>query len=191
MSLWTIVPIRGLASGKSRLATILDPQARRDLNTGMLVRTLRAIEAAIGSLDRCIVISAKDDARALADMPGLNAALELARDRARQLGATRLLILPSDLPDIDRSAVRTLLDTAPAAGATLIADKSGQGTNGLLLPADAPLAFMFGESSLARHRAALEALRLPICEWHDPALAFDLDTLADYRSWRSGQRQPA
>lgn len=205
MSLWTIVPIRGLASGKSRLAGILDPQSRQRLNAAMLARTLRAIQAATGSLERCIVISAQADARVLAVatgatvladphvavQPGLNAALEAARDHARGLGASRLLVLSADLPNIDRAPLRGLLDAAVATGATLIADQRGEGTNGLLLPADTALTFMFGESSLAKHRASLEALRMPVCVWHDPALAFDLDTAADYQYWRGEQPQPA
>lgn len=196
MSRWTIVPVRGLATGKSRLAGLLGPQERHALNAMLLERALDAIERCDGDLSRCIVASAGADALALArergalplldaSASGLNAALEAARDTARAKGASSLLVLAADLPDANRDALYRIRDGTPLGGAAIIADKQGSGTNGLLLPADCAVKFTFGEGSLSRHRDAIEATGVKVTIWNDPALSFDIDLPADYREWQS------
>lgn len=198
MNRWTLVPMRGLALGKSRLAGVLDPRERLALNTMLLKRVLDAVAQADGTLTRCIVASACDDALGIArargaatlrEAPGtgLNAALEFARALAVARGASALLTLAADLPDVTGQALRRLSSGVPG-GAAVIADKHGRGTNGLLLPAGAGLRFAFGENSLARHVAGLRAEGVEPVIWHDPALAFDLDSPDDHETWR--QRAP-
>ncbi len=58
MSLWTIVPVRGLAAGKTRLAEVLDPGQRYALNLMLLGRALDAVAEAQGGLSRCIIAGA-------------------------------------------------------------------------------------------------------------------------------------
>ena len=196
---WTIVPIRGLATGKTRLAPVLDADARCRLCTFMLLKTLDAVEGAFDGLERCIVVSADAQARiaaaargarALDDPPAaepgrtLDAALEAARQAARAAGATRLLVLSSDMPDIDAAALQALLQATPADAAALLADKSGTGTNGMLLPAALPLRFAFGPGSMGRHELALSALGTQARLCSDPRLAFDIDTPQDLEAWQ-------
>lgn len=203
MNTWTIVPVRGLASGKSRLAAVLSVDERRALNTQLLGRALDAIAqsgdalASPGNaLARCIVVSSDAEALELARSrgahaldegsdAGLNAALELARALAIARGAETLLILVTDLPGVDAAALVRLQRAIPARAAAAISDKTRTGTNGLLLPANANIRFAFGAGSLERHAAALEALGIDTRIWHDPALAFDLDTADDYVTWKS------
>jgi 2-phospho-L-lactate guanylyltransferase len=204
------VPVRGLASGKSRLAAVLSADERRALNARLLVRTLDAIAqskdapASPGNalapswnaLAHCIVVSADAEALELARSrgahaldegsdAGLNAALELARALAIARSAATLLILAADLPAVDAAALGRLHRAIPVHAAAVISDKTRTGTNGLLLPANANIRFAFGAGSLERHRAALEALGIDTRIWHDPALAFDLDTADDYAIWKS------
>jgi 2-phospho-L-lactate guanylyltransferase len=203
---WTIVPVRGLATGKTRLAPVLDADDRRQLCTHMLLNTLAAIEGTFGGLGRCIVVSADPAARAtaaargahaLGDPPGtaagrtLDAALETAREVARAAGARQLLLISADMPDIDAHALRALLQETPDGSTVLLADKSGSGTNGMLLPATLPLQFAFGPGSLDRHARALAALGVDVARCSDRRLAFDIDTPADLDAWqRAGGRVP-
>ena len=197
MSTWTIVPMRGLAVGKSRLAPVLGPAARLALNALLLRTALDAVVAMDGSAARCIVASAGQDALALArqrgavpleEAPGtgLNAALTAAREAAVARGAETLLVLPADLPGVTGAALARLRAARPAGTAAIVADRCGTGTNGLLLPARAGLAFGFGEGSLMRHRDALLALGLDTLVWRDADLAFDIDTVEDYLAWKAG-----
>lgn len=203
MNTWTLLPVRGLASGKSRLAAVVSADERRALNNQMLNRTLEAIaqsreafEMPGNALAQCIVVSADADVLNLARLrgahaldegrnAGLNAALELARAAANARGARRLLVLTADLPKVDAAALERLNRAIPANAAAVISDKTGTGTNGLLLPAHANICFAFGAGSLERHRTALELLGIDTRIWQDPALAFDLDTAADYVAWTS------
>ncbi len=203
---WTIVPIRGLATGKTRLAPVLDADGRRQLCTHMLLNTLAAVEGTFGGLGRCIVVSADPAARAAAaargaraigDPPGaaadrtLDAALDAAREVARAAGARQLLLISADMPDIDAHALQALLQATPDGSTVLLADKSGSGTNGMLLPATLPLRFAFGPGSLHRHARALAALGVDVARCGDRRLAFDIDTPADLDAWqRAGGRVP-
>ena len=199
MSDWVVVPVRGLASGKSRLAELLGPAERRALNALLLGRVLDAVAAGAGGLSRCIVASAEAAALqtarargafALADgaQAGLNPALEAARALARSLGAGTVLVLTADLPDVDGAALQRLREATPPGWASVVADRAATGTNALLLPAHCEFAFAFGAGSLARHRQALQASGVPVQVWADPALAFDLDTPADYNEWKEAGR---
>ena len=67
---------------------------------------------------------------------------------------------------------------------TLIADKTGTGTNGILLPAAAARGFAFGEASLARHAQRFGAAGQPVRLWRDAGLALDIDTPDDLSAWQ-------
>ena len=188
---------------------MLSADERRALNTQLLVRALDAIAQSgdapaspnalapmWNALARCIVVSPDPEALEFARSrgahaleessdAGLNAALELARVAAIARGAAALLILAADLPLVDAAALKQLRRAIPEHAAAVISDKSRTGTNGLLLPASADIRFAFGADSLERHRAALEALGIDTRIWNDPALAFDLDSAADYAAWKS------
>ena len=196
MSHWTIVPVRGLASGKSRLAGLLGPHQRCLLNATMLRNVLEAVACCEGDLAQCIVASASTDALQLGQQlgavplldgreSGLNAALEAARDMARSRGAESVLVLAADLPDASGEALSHVRKETPQGRAAIVADRRRSGTNGILLPANCPMKFTFGEDSLTRHRNAIEATGTEVTIRADPALSFDVDSPEDYREWRS------
>jgi 2-phospho-L-lactate guanylyltransferase len=200
MSDWFIVPVRSLASGKSRLAGVLGAAERRALNTMLMNGVLEAIARSAGGLDRCIVVSADRDALQLArqlgampvpegPQPGLNVALETARAEARSRQASSILILAADLPDANPTALDHLREATPRGSAAIVADKRGDGTNALLLPADCSAKFAFGEASLARHRDAIESSGVAVAVWNDPALAFDIDSPDDFLRWKESRHR--
>ena len=195
MSLWLVIPTRGLAAGKSRLATVLGADERLGLNTRWLDALLDAFAAIAGGLGHCVVVSPSDDALAHAarrgaqalretEPGGLNAALEQGCEHARKRGADRILILAADLPDVQHTALLRLIEGSQADAVTLIADKTGTGTNGILLPAAAARGFAFGEGSLARHEKLFGAAGQPVRLWRDAGLALDIDTPADLSIWQ-------
>ena len=112
--LFVIVPLRTLAGGKARLGGALDAEEREELVLGMLRRTLGVL-AEWPAAARVLVVS--PDAALLARLrgrdltpirqhgEGLNEGLTLARDAAADDGARAVLILPGDLPHLDRGAL--------------------------------------------------------------------------------------
>ena len=205
--LWVIVPHRGVADGKSRLAGVLDAAARRALNVWLLERTLRVMQQAAGDQPRCLVVSPCADTLALARAAGaqtllentgvpsqsLNAALSQAAAHAATLGAQRLLILPADLPRLDAAALQAMLALPAHANANdmvIAADRHGSGTNALWVSA-AVRDFAFGKASYAQHAALAEARGGRVLPCTHAALAFDLDTPEDFALWaRSGEPLP-
>jgi 2-phospho-L-lactate/phosphoenolpyruvate guanylyltransferase len=210
MSLWLIVAARSLRLGKSRLANVLSSCARHRLNTRFLTHTLEVAKRFPGA-ERTLVVTACDEIEALCHphgvrtlrepaAAGLNGALHEARQHARSLGATELLVMPCDLPLLDVMDLHALAHagsayhgvshevvagssraegTAAVGRVVVASDRVGAGTNGLFLPAAAPIEFQFGRASAARHAAAARVAGLHVTELHRPGLTFDVDTAQD------------
>ncbi|MBM3341622.1 MAG: 2-phospho-L-lactate guanylyltransferase [Betaproteobacteria bacterium] len=198
-----IIPHRGVYAGKTRLAAVLDDAARSELNRWLLARTLRIVAGWLGDARHCTVVSPCASTLALARHAGantvtepepalgLNAALVHGAGHAVTNGAQQLLILPCDLPCLDAAALDAMAALAAPGGDVVIApDRHGSGTNAMLVPATG-CEFAFGAGSLARHIAMADArgMRVRLC--NASALAFDLDTAADFAEWsKSAAEKP-
>ena len=191
MSTRIIVPHRGLAVAKTRLAPVLDHEERIALARTLLVRVLGAARQAA---DDVVVISpsaelepivAEAGARlAVQHGMGLNAGLDEARAAAVVEGVQRLAVLHGDLPNLQADDVRALLDSAAVARAVAIApDRLGTGTNGLALNPPAVIGFHFGTGSFEAHRTDAHAADLEPAIVSRAGLAFDLDTPEDLARW--------
>jgi 2-phospho-L-lactate guanylyltransferase len=191
VSVRIIVPHRGLAAAKTRLAPVLDDGEREALARRLLEQVLRIAHEACGDV---VVITPSEALEPLAAAAGarlvvqrglgLNTGLEQARGEAILEGVTALLILHGDLPNLTTDDVAAILDALPEAGGVAIApDRAGTGTNGLALRPPDAIALRFGIGSFAAHVAAAEEAGVPLAEVHRPGLAFDLDTPADLARW--------
>jgi 2-phospho-L-lactate guanylyltransferase len=186
-----IVPHRGLAVAKTRLAPVLDDAEREALAKRLLERVLAVARVACGDV---VVISPSDALGPLVTAAGarlvhqlgmgLNAGLEQARGEALADRIDTLLVLHGDLPNLSTADITALLTAVPGPGGVAIApDRAGGGTNGLALRPPDAIPFRFGIGSLAAHRAAAEAAGVAMAEVHRSGLAFDLDTPADLARW--------
>lgn len=196
--LLAIVPCKAFRFGKSRLDPVLTPQARAALCEEFLQATLSRLTA-LQPAPQVIVIAGDADVERTAHeagvdairdtSPGLNPALEAARPQLHGL-ARRYLIMPTDLPLADESALARLLDGD--AEVTLAPDRSGTGTNVLALSAHAfeRFEFCYGVGSLDLHRAVAKRCGLSTRIVDDPALALDIDEPADLDLWRGGHVPP-
>lgn len=204
-AVWAIVPLRGLASAKTRLAPALDAAARLELVIAMAERTLRATRDAQG-LAGTVLVTADPAAAELARgygartvvqrLPGLNAALREGRTEAIRAGADATVIIPIDLPRIDAVELDRLLDDIASVSASrggradrgpggrpivaLVPDRHGLGTNVLYTAPPEVIDPTFGEGSLAVHRAAALAAGAHLLELGGP-LVLDVDTGDDLR----------
>ncbi|MEO8468552.1 MAG: 2-phospho-L-lactate guanylyltransferase [Chloroflexota bacterium] len=206
-SIWAIVPLRGLATAKTRLGPALDAAERLELVISMARRTLGATRDA-RRLSGTLLVTADPAAAELARgygaltlvqrLPGLNAALREGRDEAARAGADATIIIPIDLPGINADAIDRLLDIvvpevpAPGSGAAaasdpaspetaivaLVPDRHGLGTNILFTSPPSAIDPAFGDGSLAAHRAAARAVGAHLFELGGP-LVLDVDTEDD------------
>lgn len=90
----------------------------------------------------------------VADVGGLNQAVEEGIATARRVTDTGVLVLPADLPCLRPDDVDALVDSAPQQRARVLADGDGIGTAALVLAAGVTFAPRFGPASYVRHLAA-------------------------------------
>lgn len=182
LTVWAVIPARRPGEGKTRLSGVLSADEREALARAMLVHVVETARAA-RNVDRTYIVGSVDygDVPLLADPgTGLNPALQSALDEGDRAGASRLVVLHGDLPQLTVQDVELL--AAAAEGSVAIApDRHGTGTNALSLPlpAAAGFAFAFGPDSFLRHHAEAERLGLPIETIRSPGLAHDIDEPAD------------
>ena len=202
-AIWAIVPLRGLASAKTRLGPALDAAERLELVISMARRTLGATRDARW-LAGTVLVTADPAAADLARgygafalvqrLPGLNAALREGRDEAVRAGAEATIIIPIDLPGISAEAIDRLLDDVIPEVAqigtgvdpsspepmivALVPDRHGLGTNVLFTSPPGVIEPAFGDGSLAAHRAAAHAAGARLFELGGP-LVLDVDTEDD------------
>lgn len=202
-----VVPLRDGVSGKSRLAAVLDDAARRALVTvlaqhvvGTLLATPRVGRVVVVTADTTFARSALGELSDVGDLvflaqpsdrPGLNAALDVARESLPEPGVGRsvpgrLLISHADLPALTPADVTALIgrsDPAAEVPAEVVVatDRVGRGTNLLMLGRDAGrFRFRFGADSRAAHEAEGSRLGLRVQTVDRPGTAVDLDTVEDW-----------
>jgi 2-phospho-L-lactate/phosphoenolpyruvate guanylyltransferase len=190
MTLWAIVPVKPLRHGKSRLAGSLTVDERVELNRLLLARTIKILtdlkeveQVLVVSRDSAVLAIARElGARTVKEdgAPTLNTALKRATVVAQVYASRGVLILPADLPLLDREDILTLLERSADPPVVVIApDRHQKGTNALLLSPATLIEYDFGEGSFKRHcdRARRAGARLEIVEL--PSLGLDLDLPED------------
>ena len=200
MSPWLVLPMKSLREGKSRMAGVLDAQQRHDLLEHLLLRTLmRAAE--FPGLSHTLLVSGCAQTRARAAGlgamtleetagAGLNGALRQAQTELRRKNASRMLVIPCDLPLRKIDDLRHLADAAAPRRIAIAPDEDGEGTNGLCFEASLDFDFSFGPRSYARHVAQIHRAGLQHFAVNTPGLAFDLD-LPQQLGRIEWERQPA
>jgi 2-phospho-L-lactate/phosphoenolpyruvate guanylyltransferase len=199
-----LVPVRHLERAKTRLGDALDAEERIALARGLLDATLTALVAVrdAGSIAAIVVASADPEALSAAVGAGatplpvagtdLVGDLTSAREVARAMGATAVLIVPIDLPGIALGPIEEVLARAAAVEpadrpiVALVPDRRGEGTNLLLVSPPTAIAFAFGAGSLGRHRAAAAAAGAAIVEIPG-VLSLDVDTPDDLIAAATGR----
>jgi 2-phospho-L-lactate/phosphoenolpyruvate guanylyltransferase len=185
-----IVPVGSLERAKSRLGAVLDAEERRDLVLRLADQTIRVVVDTPG-VTETLVVTPDDEVRDLASKAGarairqrsrgLNDGLREARGEAMAGGATAVLILPIDLPQITSAAISGLLETAGRQHPPLVVivgDRHGRGTNALLLAPPDVIDVHFGGDSHDAHVEAAAEAGAALLELDGP-LSIDLDTPDD------------
>ncbi len=185
-----IVPVGTLAGSKSRLGAVLDAEEREELALRLATTTIRAALEAT-RIDETIVVTPDDTVRDLAASlgarairqraGGLNRGIDTGRDEAVAAGASAILIVPIDLPDVTPAAIDAVagtLDDPRRPLVAIVADRHGRGTNALLIAPPDAIEPCFGGDSHAAHVAAAESAGATLIELDGP-LTVDLDTPDD------------
>ncbi|HEY2430500.1 MAG TPA: 2-phospho-L-lactate guanylyltransferase [Acidimicrobiales bacterium] len=174
-----LVPVKAFSQAKVRLAPALPPDARATLARSMAHAVLvagRPLPVAVVCDDVEVADWARRRGALVVWEPGrgLNGAVEAGVEQLRRGGVSRVVVAHGDLP---RAA--GLAGLANGEGATVVPDRRRDGTNVLVVPADAGFRFSYGPGSFSRHLAEASRLGLTARVVDDPLLAFDVDWPAD------------
>lgn len=190
--LCAVVPVKPFDQAKSRLAAVLGKGQRRALAQTMFVHVLSAL-ARVDAIEDVIVVTADEDAAAIAHAAGvrvlkeaaargLNTAVEAGLSEAERLSFARALVLPGDLPFLDVGDIARLIAEAAPTGrpqVSLIPAADGDGTNALMLAPPSALAPRFGRGSFLAHLTQALARQVDVRVHHLESFAIDIDTPAD------------
>ncbi len=187
-----ILPVKSFARAKRRLGASIANDLRDDLARAMVGDVLVALSAT-ASIERTIVVTREDSvataARCLSALvvqdtaeESQSAAVVLGVESAIAEGFERVLCIPGDCPALDPAELDLLLADADAPGVpsvTIVPDRHGTGTNGLLLaPPDAILP-SFGPDSCERHQSLARKAGAPWRIERPASLLLDIDTGTD------------
>lgn len=190
MNAVAIVTAKRFTAAKQRLAGSIDEDLRLRLVEAMLGDVLDAVSRA-RTISRILVVTGEGVAADLAgtygaevihdpeDLSHSGAAL-MGIDRAVQLGADAVVLLPGDCPLLDPKELDRLLTGLPDPFVTVVPDRHGTGTNALVLCPPRVMKPAFGEGSLDRHLGMARDAGVPHTTENLPTLALDLDTPADF-----------
>jgi 2-phospho-L-lactate guanylyltransferase len=178
MTTIAVLPVKRFGVAKSRLG---DAALREQLAPAMVEDVMREFD----QWD-VVVVSGEPFARALADelsftvlddpdtghIPAAVRGIEEAIAR----GATTAVLLAGDCPLASAGEIERLLATD---GLTVLADRHGAGTNGLILTPPEAITPAFGEGSRARHEQLAVAAGINCLVAEHTSMALDIDTPAD------------
>jgi 2-phospho-L-lactate guanylyltransferase len=190
-----VVPVKSLATSKSRLLPELARDQLQALSLAMLEDLIHALKATPAL--EVVAVATPDDrvaehARALGALAlhgpddGLNPAIDAAAGKLGLADDAPLLVVLGDVPGALPGELQRLFDVldnlGPGPAAVLAPSRDG-GTSALLRRPHGALASCFGPQSAARHREAAQKAGVTLEEIPLPSLAIDLDRAEDLRGF--------
>lgn len=188
MTTWAIIPVKQLSEAKSSLKPALTPEQRRELAFCMLEDVLNSVEHAppikgtmVVSPDQQVLDFARSKGATPLTEPGvgLNEALDLAINRARELGAKSVLILPSDLPLLRPVDIEKIVGMASSERDMVIAPSKRKGTNALLLRPPDLIDLCFGGESFQPHLEEARRAGITPHVYRSERVETDIDEVLD------------
>jgi len=195
MTTWAIVPVKPLLRSKSRLAEVLTREEREVLSREMLEHTLGVLK--LCDIVKGVLVVSRDPAALSvareyavntlqeSGAPELNTALTRASRVVTAWGATRILILPSDLPLLTLADVQALLENGHYPRQVVISpDRREDGTNALVMKPPDLFKLGYGVGSFNIHLQRAAETDTHVREYRSPTLALDVDIPEDLELYR-------
>jgi 2-phospho-L-lactate guanylyltransferase len=186
-----LIPIKGLANAKQRLASLLDQPTRTELARAMLFDVLETLgtwasrpEVGVVTSDPfAIELARQFDFQIILDNANRSEtdAIEMATRYCESRGVDSTLVIPGDIPLIQVQEFEQILEAAPAEGSVLAPAADGRGTNAAWRRPAGLFPLRFGNDSFKPHLAAARATNKPCVVLSLPGIALDIDNPADLR----------
>ncbi len=199
--MWAVVPIKQFGVAKQRLAALLSETERVALAQVMLRDVLGALKAS-GRVSDIVVVSKEPAVQRLADeygaryLPehhnGLSMAVAQGSAYIAESGGEAMLMVPGDVPLVSADEINRLVDYhGERRGITLVSDRIGIGTNGLVVSPVDLIPFSYGANSFWAHADAAHAIGAPVRSIALDGLSLDIDTPEDVRGLMTYDRSSA
>jgi 2-phospho-L-lactate guanylyltransferase len=183
-----VVPVKGLATAKGRLADALGADDRTRLAEAMFLDAIMKFPRC-RSLDDVLVVTSDPSVERQArwfghsvlvqeDDHGHSEAAAAGVRAAMAEGAERVAMLPIDCPMLNPEEVDAHFGRSPRS-ALIVPDRHKTGTNALVLTPPDVFEPAFGPDSCARHVSRARAAGISFALEELPSLATDLDTPED------------
>jgi 2-phospho-L-lactate/phosphoenolpyruvate guanylyltransferase len=209
-----LVPVKDLSKAKQRLSAVLNAEERFELARAMCHDVLESL-ANWKKRPGVTVVTSDAFARELAGRHGFDViaddenagetdAIAMATAVCSERGEASTLVVPADIPLIESAELERVVEAAPEAGAVLVPDAAGRGTNAAWRAPANLFPLKFGNDSFLPHLAAAEATGLPCVVLELLSIARDIDRPEDLavvaaapgerrsqkllRSWRMSDR---
>lgn len=195
--IWAVVPVKRFTVAKSRLSPVFDRKQRAELAQAMYEDVLDALLSCDRVLAGTIVVTSDESAIQTAHMRGVAVSSEGAEDGinaavGRAIGGPRwpsnagAIIVPSDIPQLTRTAIvqAAAALSAPCTIAIAAAARDG-GTNLLGGRPASTMSLSFGPHSFERHCRAAAGTGLTIRVLQAPELSLDIDRPEDIGAFLS------
>ena len=189
-----MVPAKMLTKSKTRLSSVLSQEQKDKLVIGMLRDVLNALcdsphvnRLVVVTSDKTLIQIAQGYKALIIRDPetgDLNSALDFAtQELLRDDQTYPLLIIPSDVPLIDRKAIEGFARRSKESnGRFVIAITSrSNGTNAMLRAPPNAIPTQFGPSSFDRHKEAAHAKGICFIQYNCAEIVLDLDTVDDMK----------
>tara|TARA_B100000686_G_C16752692_1_gene953519 strand:+ start:1498 stop:2085 length:588 start_codon:yes stop_codon:yes gene_type:complete len=177
-----VIPVKGIQTGKSRLASALNLNERIALNKHLIEHTLSQTTN-FNNTAKVYVVSPDKEVQNLVASKGaqfiqqraigLNAGLAEA---IKFIKPCATLFLAVDLPNLSMKDIEGFFCMS---GIKISPDEKESGTNALLVPKPNTIAFRFGPNSFDLHLTEALKSGIETATVRTPGLQFDLDTIAD------------
>jgi 2-phospho-L-lactate/phosphoenolpyruvate guanylyltransferase len=186
-----LIPVKGLANAKQRLASLLDQPTRTKLAQAMLLDVLETLGTWTNRPGISIVTSdpfARELARRfefqiIPDNANRSEtdAIEMATRFCESRGVDSTLVIPGDIPLINAAELEQILEAAPDQGSLLVPAADGRGTNAAWRRPAGLFPLRFGNDSFKPHLIAARATQKPCVVLSLPGIALDIDSPSDLR----------
>lgn len=193
-----LIPMKGLADAKMRLADMLDGRERSELVLAMLTDVIAACRESSCFQDIAVVTADSEvcwHARELGAKPlaepatllGLNDGLTFAqRYIGRRMGASEMVILPADVPLARADDVRSVFAALDGGDPRIVIVRARDGgTNALAMRPVEAIPMRFGRDSADAHIAEARAAGIEVVEVAVERLQFDVDEPEDVEALAS------
>lgn len=188
-----IVPVKGLAEAKKRLANYLGPSERKRLVLAMLIDVLSAlhrsrmfVEVLVISPDESLAreVSRSNSSFVRQSGTGLNSAVHQAVQLALDREVSAITTVLADLPLLEPRDVEELVQISRETPRVVLVPSSKGGTNIMLRAPPDVVVTSYGRWSYGKHLRSAQEKGVAAYSVSNPRISFDVDTIEDLRTLR-------